>query len=655
MSVWHPRGIAASHSWDLVRMMQDRYVRSTAGHEKWAKDAKENFDFVEGDQWPQEVLEEMRRSNRPALTFNEIRPLVFLVAGFFAQNRSALKIVPQDLAESSEATAEAATHLMKMIDERNKMEFLDSETFFNGMVGGRAYQDTRISFDDNDQGEIIVTNKDPFSVFLDPDAEHYDLNKGNFVISSRMVSLEEAEIMFGRDLAFTLSSAMGARFGPVSVSERFVRENEVAPWRGFSGGFANFDALRFSDSLEEHFDKVRKTVRLLDMQHYVRVRRKHFIDLETGDKIAIPEQWDQKKIDAVAAWHEEQGRPVQIQRRIDRRVRWTIMCGDIIVYDEWSPYERFTLDAFFPYFRGGRTRGMVSDLKDPQIEKNKRRSAEIDIVSRTANSGWMYPEGALDPDQEANLEQFGAMPGVIIKYKDPDLKPEQIKPQPPATAMERLERRAETDLRRISGINESALGEVDTVQSGKAIENRQRQSIIGVQPYLDNFTRFKVLSGENRLSQIQRWYTERRLVRLRGINGTGDVLTEINAPSPEGRIINDVTMGRYSVNIDTEPAERSFMESQFREILDMAREKLIPPEAADLIIDLSSIPNKDEFKKRIEMLLQAQGIPIGQEGGMPMPMGGGAPAPAPAGGNQPQELSTDLIQQILSKGAANAA
>jgi hypothetical protein len=107
----------------------------------------------------------------------------------------------------------------------------------------------------------------------------------------------------------------------------------------------------------------------------------------------------------------------------------------------------------------------------------------------------MYHETALDPVQEANLKKFGSVPGVTIEWKG-EHEPKQIAAAAtPPIAHERLEHDSDEDVRHISGINESMLGDDGKVQSGRAIEARQRQAVISVQMYMDNFKRSKHLLG----------------------------------------------------------------------------------------------------------------------------------------------------------------
>lgn len=127
-------------------------------------------------------------------------------------------------------------------------------------------------------------------------------------------------------------------------------------------------------------------------------------------------------------------------------------------------YKTYTKVGFFPYFRRGVTRGMVEDLIDPQREKNKKRSVINDILSRNANSGWIYEENSLDPDQEENLKKYGSSPGIHVKWKSgPGGKrpmPQRIEPGGYPQGLDRLEEKFSDDMYTISGVNESALGQL---------------------------------------------------------------------------------------------------------------------------------------------------------------------------------------------------
>lgn len=634
-----------------VLLMAERWQRAAWAQARWAEPAKRAVDFFEGRQWTEKQLSEMRLQKRPALQFNIIAPLVRLILGYQRNNKSDIVFKPGQDARSSEQTAEALTRIEKAIATMSRMEFVDTEVFLDGLICGRGVYDTRLEFEDNDLGECKTKARDPFLFYPDPDASSYDLNEtASFIINAQMVSVDEIEGAFGKSVAELIRPfTMGQT--PLAPLSSLVVNDQVTPIRNF--GQREDSAADYWDQFYalsgDFVDTRRKTIRLIEGQHKVREARNVIIDLETGDKKTLPEAWKPDQVQKVLLYCQSIGNPCVVERRMVERIQWTTMVGDMLLYDAPSMYEQFTTTGYFPYFRRGVTRGMVEDLIDPQLDKNKRRSARLEIASKSANGGWMYHEQSLDPVQERNLKKFGSTPGVHVKWKgDVDKKPAVIEPAQPAMAQERMERADDDDLRKISGINDSALGELDRVQSGRAIEARQRQAVLSVQMYMDNHKRSKGLVGEVHLGVIQNHYTEPRLYRVMGEDGQF-VQTLINQQQQDPttglkHILNDVTVGKYAVTVDDSPLSATFANAQFEEML-MLLEKMGPaiapflPAFADLIMDQSSLPRKDEW---IERFKQVAAAASGQQQQGAPPPGGGAPPPgqralpAPQGGAQPQ-------------------
>ncbi len=293
---------------------------------------------------------------------------------------------------------------------------------------------------------------------------------------------------------------------------------------------------------------------------------------------------------------------------------------------------------------------MDEDLLDPQREINKRRSAQIDQVTRTANSGWLLHEQGLDVEQQENWENNSAAPGFIGKWKgDAHMKPERISQAAQPIAAEKLEMKASDDLKEISGINEELLGQVDKVQSGRAIEAKQRQGVMALQTYMDNMSRTKELGGKKKLELIQNHYTEQRMVRILGEDGKQDSII-INERQPlSGSILNNLSLGKYSLSIDETPLSASFLAAQFEELMEMIEKGVLPVEAVmDIAVELSTIPQKEIVKQRIQGFMASQGIAIGdevgqqvaggavagipQQGALPPPQGNVVPMQPPQGG-----------------------
>lgn len=636
----------ATHNIDMMLLLADRHVRASTAMIPWATAARECIEFVEGNQWSEEEMAKLRREKRPALKWNKIRPLVRLVLGYHRNNRMTTKYLPGWDGSGTADVAQALTHLDRQIGEINHEPYVDTEVFLDGICGGRAYYDYRMGFEDNELGETKIGSKEPFSILLDPDGEDYDINKSGYVIEDRWVNLDEIEFTYGKTAAALVSPLVGSS-GISGVPYSIVDfAQQIAPWRTFGGrrgidGFRSMEAYYF-----QAYDPLRRNIRIIDCQHYIRVMQKVFLDLETGSKQPIPESWDEQRIQKALQWANEkyaargQASPLRVVNRPERRVRWTTAIGDIIVWDEWSPYRTFTIVPFFPWFRRGKTEGMVNDLVDPQREINKRGSAEIDIVTRTAYSGWMYHKSGLNEEGKIKLERHGATPGINIEWQgDVHMEPKQIVPPAPPTALDHLQQKNSDALKEISSINESSLGQLDRVQSGVALEARQRQAVIGIQIYMDNMTRTKELCGGKKLELIQDHYTEERTYRLMGDDGKDQQLT-INKRLESGEIANDVTNGRYSLDIDETPLSASFLSAQFDEMERMVKEGILPiPVVQSVMVDASSIPQKDTIKRNL-----AQFNATGTVGTPPPVMPGAAPGGAPAGLPGAAEQGASIVQ-----------
>lgn len=627
---------------DRLQLHALRFRRAADALAKWSPTARRCVNYFEGRQWSSTDLAKLAAEKRPALTLNKIRPLVNLVLGYHINNRTDISYLPALDGLGLAEIAGVLTHVSKQISELNQLPFLDAEVFLDGIITGRGYWDCRLNFDRNALGTIRWRAQDNFATYPDPDCEQFDLNTGSFIQTSRWLSWEEVVHHYGRGVANMIGPFMQA--GGVDSGmpmSQFGVEIEETPPRAFSQeeGDPTWDYY-----LSEFIDPSRKAVRLIEEQHYVLTNRWFFVDLETGDSRPVPDEWDRDKCAAVLGWaRDEMRQPIVLQERPTRRLRVTHIIGDVIAYDAWSHYDSFTIVGFFPYFRRGFTQGMVEPLLDAQDEHNKRRSSRLNLIGRIANGGWMYEKGTLDPQGVANLERHGSTPGVIIAWdskKGTLPPPAPIQPGVIPAQFQQLEKDAEEDMLKIAGINASAMGQVESAaSSGRAIERRQRQAVIGQELFMLNFRRAKELCGRKQLELIQAHYTEERVIRATG-QGRNMIQIAINRRTAAG-VVNDVTLGSYAVAVDEINLSKTFLEAQFEELVEL--KGLGMPIPDDFIIDNSSITRKEELKAALLQARQQQALeaaqaaaaapPPGEEGGggPPAPEGQDAPGPGPGG------------------------
>lgn len=640
-------------------MLMARWLRASAPHRRWAEVARMCTDFFEGRQWTEEQKALFRNDRRPVLALNKIGPLMRLVSGYQRNNRTEISYLPTNDMSSSEDTADVLGMIVKSVSNSNLMQFTDSDVFYDGIIGGRGWWDMRLNFEDNDFGDIKIIDNDPFSIYVDPDCTTYDINKtGNYVMESRWASVDEVEFDYGKAAAEAVRARVYFGANDQTYMGPFDMTEEVAPIRTFANAANEFGMSAADMYYTEFVDSYQKRLRLIDSQYYITEWRRHFIDLETGDKKVIPTDWNDDRIQKCLLYAQQMKQQVVVDWRKHKRVRWTVTCGDITLFDNWSPYDTFTKVPFFPYFRRGITKGLVEDLIDPQNEINKRRMSLTEILTRNANSGWVWEEGSLDKKEEENLRKNGARPGVNVKYKKGRSKPERIEPGGYPVGHDKLEEKSRNDLLEISGINESALGEIDQVQSGRALEARQRQSVITLQPYLDNNSRSKIMQGNKFLELVQNHYTEPRVIRTIGEDGKM-AMYEINklqqaqqtGEMPTNgtmQILNDITVGKYETTVNEVPMTATFAEGQFEEALNVLQRlgpigQTLLQSSPELLVSMSSLPQKDKWiaalQQAVAQTQQAQAAAAGapqQAPGPPTPGGaGGNPAPGNAPPAQP--------------------
>ncbi len=643
MSFLRHRPLPPQDSGKLLLLAQ-RYQRAAAAHAVWAEKATECVNFREGKQYTPKQLADLRAAGRPALVYNEIAPLSRLVEGYFSENRLDTTYVPGQDMVSNENSAKALTFVRKQISQANHEPDIDADVFLDGLLTGRGFWDLRPSYKRNRLGEAKLDAKDPFRLCIDPEADRYEPDTWGYTVYTPLMSLDEIQDTWGIDAA-NLVAPIALGQTPSLPIGMMPMETGPVPVRGF--GQYDGDTVGWMDQyfslLGDFVDPYRRSIRVLEFEYWVTVPGFEFVDLETGESKPVPEHWGPAKVQRVLTWANEiEGAHVEVVPAQIRKVRWTTIIGDLIVYDAWSSQPHLSTVGFFPYFRWGKTMGMVEDLIDPARETNKNRSNFADIIQRSANSGWKYADDTFTPQQERNLKKFGAMPGVNVPYRAGKQPPERIEPGVPPTGLDKLVLEGSQKLRDISSINASALGEIDRVQSGKAVLARQRQSVVGIQPYLANYARSKRIIGENVLDLIQNTYTERRVIRIIGENSKL-VQTIINDEQADPTtslksVLNDVTRGHYEVVTDDQPLSATFADGQFQEMLGIIDRVMASPVVAqfgDLIIENSSLPNKEEWKKRFQIIQAGMGINAGPTS--PVPPQGGQPQLPPPSAAVPME------------------
>lgn len=633
--------------WQAILLHHERFNRAAEAQYRWALGAKKCVEYYEGKQWSAGDIAKLEAEGRPALVINKIRPLINLAVGYHLNNQTDRKAIPSNDGTGTAEIARVLSQVLKSDSDRNKLKYVDTEVYIDGLTSSRGWWDIRQDFRNNMLGETRIVAADPFAVYPDPDAMAYDpndLDRGcAFITKSDWISTDETAQFYGEQAAERIRPLAYNGVSSVAPMAGYGTQAELSPARTFAASEDWPDQWRaFLDQSANWVDTYRKVIRRIDVQHWVRTWAWFSIDLETGDRQRIPDHWTVERIKKLAFWAQQNNEPIMFQRMQTRRMRWTHLVGDTVVYDAWAPLDRYTLVPFYPYFRRGVTQGMIDPLIDPQNEINVRRSARLNIIGRSSHGGWKYEKGSLTPQERRNLEVNGGRPGFTLEFDTRGntlREPTQIQPGQAPVSVEQLEKEAESDILEIAGINRSALGQVDQATvSGRAILARQQQTVIGMEGFTANWHQSVGLTTDTMIANAQTFYTEPRLFRVTGHNDLNPSEIMVNVRAAAG-VLNDITVGKYDVSISETSLTDSFLAGQFNELLSMAQQGLPVPDG--FIIDASSIPRKEELRLAMAQARkqQAAAAAAGQPGtggahgpgAAHPPQAGAAPKPPQAG------------------------
>lgn len=558
------------------------YLRDN-GHLDFVKKAAICEDFFVGLQWDPNDLALLKSYRRPALTINKIISTVSNVMGEQIFNRTDIAFKPRNEGATSEV-ADALTKVFMQISDNNQLNWVRSDVFADGIVGSRGFFDVRLDFTDSLRGEVRIEQLNPKNVLIDADADEYDPDKWGDVIITKWMSPDQIEMLYSKADADLLRGRQDSYFpyGYDSIDRDRDRFGHPRSMYTYNTG-------------PDSGDNNTRNIRVIERQWRKLDRVMHFVDVVTGDTRMVPPDWDQARIQQ----HMTQNPNLALTKKLVQRIRWTVVADNVVLHDDWSPYKHFTVVPYFPHFRRGRTVGLVENLIGPQELLNKVSSQELHVVNTTANSGWKVKRNALQNMSVAELEQRGAQTGLVLEL-DELTNAEKIQPNQTPTGLDRISYKAEEHIKNISGVSDYMQGFAREDVAAKSVQTNKQSGQANLAKVMDNMNRTDFILARSVLDMVQEYYTEQRLLYITAdrLTNTTEQLT-VNLPTPEGMILNDLTLGEYAVVVTNQPERDTFEETQFDQAVRMRIEAgvQIPDK---YIIQSSRLKDKAEIIKAME-------------------------------------------------------
>ena len=548
----------------------DKWGQSDDNHFRdWRKSARESFAFVASDQWSRTERGDAEEGGRLISTMNRIGPMINAVAGAEIIDRQQVQYVPRTIEDGS--VNEILSMGAEWIRDQTMADREESDAFRDVLICGYGYTETRMDYDDDPEGRVIIERVDPLEVTPDGTARKSNLLDARRIRRKRRISIDEFEQQWP-DATLEKAEAQRGK----SSSRRPQNAYQSDDWE--SDIPVGDDQVEITEWQWFEFETIYLVVNPVDNA----LAELTVDDYEEGIKQGFVQE------DA----------SVKQRRKVFYRA---VKCGSQILDYGKLPDGEFTIKTI----TGERDRnkgtffGIVEAMKDPQRFANLFFSMLHHIIRTNAKGGIMAEQDAfIDPKQDqeswARSDSITWMrPGAISKVRDkpaPDVPPQ----------IAQLLQVAITGIRDSSGINEEMLGLVERNQPGVLEHQRKQAAYAILANYYDSLRFYRKAQGGLLLKYIQKYLPDGYLVRIVGKDGDPRYVPLAKQPD---------TM-RFDVIVDDAPSGPNQKEKVWSLVNNMQGVLAqAGPEIWAEIIEYSPFPDKvnQSLKKVFESQVQQPG------------------------------------------------
>lgn len=584
----------------------------------WRQRAIESYEFVSGQQWRAEDIDEL--AGRPTLTINKILGPVLFLMGVQRQKRTDVTLLPATGGDSNHG-AQLMTALVKYISRASRENVLDDIIFSDKIITGLGYRKVVLDYTREPDGLPAWERPHPLSIFGDPNWFDQGWDAAEYVIHALWMTRQQAQDQFPE-----YHEEINSQFGEwlSEMSSRFGSDAGTGEGAGDSWS---------ADRL--FWDPDSQRIRLLECWYKRRIQVSVVRNQITGEVSGDPDKVKtlRKRLDAMP----QAAGDFQFFKRPVTLVRRAYVLNQLLLEDEESPFNDPTFPIFptVGYYFWRNPFGVVEPMKDPQREKNRRRSTIVEIVQKMPLGGFFNKRS--DGAKSEDIRKFGTGEVAEIPYEN--TPPQRIQPPELPQTLVWLEQQADRDVEDVSQIHRELLG--NTTQktvSGKAIEARQRGGMTTQEPLLESFILDKEPAIKFMVRAIQQYMPVAKALRILGTLATreaqaaaaagqpgqpaqpGPVASVMQDPSVDVvRVLQDAMLAEYDIAVDaSKPWETTVQMAMWDSVREIMQQfpGYIPPEVAVNKARDAGIIGEDDAMK---ILAFAQQKMAAEQAGAPAP------------------------------------
>jgi len=564
---------------DLVKEAIARFKESSDAYDGLREQMVDDLHFLDGDQWPADLVSSRQADGRPCLVINKGPSFVDQVEGDQRQNRPSVKVIPVN-SDSDPDTAEVLTGQIRNIKNISAAN-VAQDTAFNGAVscGMGAWRILTEYEDDNsfDQEIVIRRIKNQFTVYPDPNAQEWSCEDGEYMFVTEKLARDAYRRKWPRADPCEWDSSRDDKMGwiepdTIRVAEYFYKERAKKTLHQIQYDDGRVDILDELPPQEEDFTYTVIQDREVETEKIMWGRLNGKAILEG------PTEWPGKYYPIIILWGKElciEGKT--IYRGVIRNYKDS---QRLYNYSRSMGAETVALAPKAPYVMTAKQVGIHQAMWDTAHKKN-------------------HPYLLYDPDPQAKGPPIRTIPNIA----NTGIQAETVI--------------ADQEMHDTTGLQQASLGKRSNEKSGVAIRERKNEGDVGQFAYHDNLGRALKYEGKVLVDLIPKIYDTARTVRVQNEDDSTDFV-DVNQEFTDKKTgktkKHDLSAGKYDVTPSIGPSYQTQREEAQDSMLGFMQAF---PNAAPLIGDLAAKnmdwPGADEIAKRLKKILPA-GIAEPEEG-----------------------------------------
>lgn len=534
------------------------------------------FVTVKGAQWDKKALAKRMTEGKPTLEFNLLGTFASQQVNTMRQNRPQISVIPVDDGADTEV-AKILGGLIKDTEESSNAEDANDQAAENAIKGGLGFIRIITDYVDDksfSQEPRFVPIENPEAVLFDPLSRRLDGSDATKCLVAEWVDKDQIEEQYKSDAV-------------------------------------DFDV----DGASEWHNQPDNTVLIAEFFYKVDVQDELLLlsDGSTEYKSVMLEQWDELDLEQIV----EDSRP---SKRTE--VRWAKLSGCKVLETGIFPSKYIPIVPVYGAVTWiGNERHIFSLIhfaKDPQKLFNYWKSAEAHILQKNQDDILAVDDEAIAgyEDEWLNPGKYGASRYRSKNNEQMPLSPPQrIGAAQPPTGILNATATSQQLISDTLNMHAPQMGQDINGQSGKAIGLLQRQADTAHFHFQDNLNKSLRQCGRVLIDLYPKLYDTPMVRRIIGSDGEEEMV-RLNAqpqtPDEQQKaidgILNNLSIGRYDVRIDTGPSFNTQREQSFQLMMQLFQ---FSPDlmqiAGDLAIKDSPLLNAKEigerFKKRMDPAL----------------------------------------------------